>query len=128
VVAPGLRGYGGSDAPGSKSDYGLDVLRADIVALLDAMQIERVYLVGHDWGAAIGWQLCMHAPEPVVRFAALSVGHPRAYAHAGLGQLLKAWYAVLFLIPVLSEQLLLSGNLLVLRLYAADTGAASLRF
>jgi pimeloyl-ACP methyl ester carboxylesterase len=125
VVAPDLRGYGGSDAPAGKSNYSLDVLRADIVALLDAMQIERVYLVGHDWGALIGWQLCMHAPERVERFAALSVGHPRAYARAGFGQLLKAWYALVFLIPVLSEKLLLAGNLLILRLYAADASQLS---
>lgn len=125
VVAPDLRGYGASEATAGKSGYCLDVLRADIVSLLDAMQIERVYLVGHDWGAAIGWQLCIHAPERVERFAALSVGHPRAYARAGLGQLLKAWYAVLFLIPVLSEKLLLAGNLLILRLYAADASQLS---
>ena len=57
VVAPDLRGYGATEAPDGVSHYRLEVLRQDIVALLDAMQIDRVYLVGHDWGAVIGW-LC----------------------------------------------------------------------
>ncbi len=120
VIAPDLRGYGGSDAPPGVASYCLDALRGDIVALLDHLGLERVYLVGHDWGAVIGWNLCMHAPERVERFAALSVGHPRAYARAGLGQLAKAWYAALFQIPWLSEKLLLAGGLRALQGHAAD--------
>ena len=50
VVAPDLRGYGATEAPHGVSHYRLEVLRQDLVALLDAMQIDRVYLVGHDWG------------------------------------------------------------------------------
>ena len=120
VVAPDLRGYGGSDAPAGTAGYAVDVLCADLVGMLDAMQIDSVYLVGHDWGAALGWQLCMLAPARVTRFAALSVGHPRAYAKGGLWQLFKAWYAMLFLIPVVAEMLLLAGNLWFLRLYTDD--------
>lgn len=120
VIAPDLRGYGRSDVPEKVSDYTLDVLRADIIGLLDAIGIERVYQVGHDWGAAIGWQLCIHAPERLERFAALSVGHPTAYRRAGIGQALKVWYAAVFMVPGLSEKILMAWNLLVLRGQAVD--------
>ena len=120
VVAPDLRGYGKTEAPAGVANYTLELLRKDIVALLDVMKIERVYLVGHDWGAVIGWQLCIHAPERVERFAALSVGHPRAYVQAGLGQLLRAWYAVLFQLPWVAEKLVKAGNLAALKPYRAD--------
>ena len=120
VVAPDLRGYGKTDAPEGVASYHLDVLRDDILALLDAMKIDRVYLIGHDWGAIIGWQICLHAPERVERFAALSVGHPAAYMRAGVGQLLMAWYAVVFQLPLVSEMMVKAGDLALLKLYRAD--------
>jgi pimeloyl-ACP methyl ester carboxylesterase len=120
VVAPDLRGYGKTEAPEGVANYRLEVLRDDVLALLDAMKIDRVYLIGHDWGSIIGWQLCLHAPERVERFAALSVGHPAAYVRAGVGQLLMAWYAVVFQLPLISEMMVKAGDLALLKLYRAD--------
>src|SRR4051812_10708518 len=57
VVAPDLRGYGRTDAPHGVAAYGLDHLRADVLALLDALHVDRVDLVGHDWGGIIAWQI-----------------------------------------------------------------------
>jgi pimeloyl-ACP methyl ester carboxylesterase len=44
----------------------------------------------------LGWNLCMHAPQRVERFVALSVGHPAACTEGGALQLLKAfdWHAL----------------------------------
>lgn len=120
VIAPDLRGYGDTEAPLSVESYGIAHLRTDMVALLDAMQVDRAYVIGHDWGAVIGWQLSMFAPERVERFAALSVGHPQAYANAGMVQKLKAWYAALFQLPGVAEAMLAAGSLAALRPYAAD--------
>ncbi|MES2900651.1 MAG: alpha/beta fold hydrolase [Pseudomonadota bacterium] len=120
VIAPDLRGYGASAAPASVAAYSIAILRTDITALLDALAIDKLYLVGHDWGAIIGWQLCMFSPERIERFAALSVGHPNAYAAAGLAQKLKAWYAVLFQLPGIAEAMVGSANLLALKPHAVD--------
>lgn len=120
VVAPDLRGYGDSDAPRAVEAYGMAHLRADMVGLLDTLKVDRAYVVGHDWGSIIGWHLCMYAPERVERFAALSVGHPQAYAQAGLSQKFKAWYAALFQLPVIAESLLRAGDLMALKPHAAD--------
>ncbi|HEY0062209.1 MAG TPA: alpha/beta fold hydrolase [Telluria sp.] len=120
VIAPDLRGYGASAAPSGVQAYGIATLRDDILGLMDAMQIGQVRLIGHDWGSVLGWYLCMHAPERIERFAALSVGHPAAYANAGLAQLCKAWYAALFQLPGIAESLVSFGNLLALEAQAAD--------
>lgn len=122
VIMPDLRGYGESDAPPNVADYSASTLSADVIGLLDAMKIERCYLIGHDWGSLIGWHVCMDAPERIERFAALSVGHPNAYANAGIAQKLRAWYAGLFQLPGIAEAMVSAGDLAALKRQAADEG------
>ena len=74
VIAPDLRGHGWSDKP--RSTYSKAELAGDIVAMLDALGLERVRLVGHDWGAVTGLLISAGHPERIERFAALSVPHP----------------------------------------------------
>jgi pimeloyl-ACP methyl ester carboxylesterase len=61
VICPDIRGLGWSE--GGASDYSLARLAADLIGLLDALGIERTRLVGHDWGAAIGYEACLGWPE-----------------------------------------------------------------
>src|SRR6201992_112518 len=51
VLAMDTRGLGWSGRP-RDGDYRKRRLAEDAVALLDALQIERAFLLGHDWG---GW-------------------------------------------------------------------------
>lgn len=120
VIAPDLRGYGKTDAPEPVEAYALDNLRNDVLALLDALAIDKVRLVGHDWGAIIGWSLCMHAPGRVERFAALSSGHPAALEHAGFVQRLRMSYVFGFAIPGLAEHALKAGNWFFVRKFTRD--------
>lgn len=115
VIAPDLRGYGKTDMPGETSAYAIEFLADDVLRLMDALGIDQATVVGHDWGALIGWHLAMHAPQRVPRYAALSVGHPKAIAKAGLGQKLRFWYMGVFVTPVLAEGLLKAGNWAALR-------------
>lgn len=96
VIAPDTRGCGQSDMPPRVADYKLPNLVGDLVRVLDALNVRKVRLVAHDWGAVIAWHLCMHHPERVERYAALSVGHPKAYANGPLEQKLKSWYVLAF--------------------------------
>ena len=75
AVAPDLRGYGASDRSGP---YDLDTLAADVVALITALGRRRAMLVGHDWGAAIGYAVAARHPEMVERLAVLNGPHPTA--------------------------------------------------
>ncbi len=76
VIAPDLRGYGGTSVP--DEGYDLATLATDVVALLDALGVEQAHLVGHDWGAAITWQVARDAPERLLSATALNVPHPTA--------------------------------------------------
>src|SRR5512137_1318918 len=111
VIAPDTRGCGDSDIPSRVREYGCDVLVSDLVGLLDALGIEKVRLVAHDWGAIQGWHFAIRHPERVDRYIALSVGHPAAYARGGLEQKLRGYYVVLIQLRHLIEFLVTRFNL-----------------
>lgn len=119
VIAPDTRGCGDSAIPARISDYQLDILVQDLVALLNVLQIDKVRLVGHDWGAIQGWFFAMAHPERVERYIPLSVGHPTAYGSGGLLQKLKGWYVLMFQLPWFPEWLLTAFNWWVLRSFSA---------
>ena len=74
VIAPDLRGAGQTDAPRGGYDA-LTVVR-DVIALLDELGIDRVNLVAHDWGALVGFDLCLQHPERIRRYVAVAVPAP----------------------------------------------------
>ncbi|XVE63083.1 hypothetical protein DITRI_Ditri06bG0171400 [Diplodiscus trichospermus] len=73
TVAPDLRGYGDTEAPSSVTSYTCLHIVGDLVELIDSLGVEQVFLVGHDWGAIIGWYLCLFRPDRVKAFLCLSV-------------------------------------------------------
>ncbi len=105
VIAPDTRGCGDTDMPAGVAAYRIDALVADLAGLLDALRVPKVRLVGHDWGAVEAWHLALAHPDRVDRLAALSVGHPAAYARGGLAQKLKGYYIVLMQARGLAERL-----------------------
>ncbi|MEQ8659282.1 MAG: alpha/beta hydrolase [Gammaproteobacteria bacterium] len=106
VIAPDQRGFGASDKPQEVAAYALPEVLGDALALLDHFGLERVRLVSHDWGAAVGWALAAWHPERVERHVALSVGHLSALWHAGLAQRRLAWYMLLFMRQGTAEDIL----------------------
>ena len=102
VIAPDLRGFGNTDAPEGREHYTLDAIAGDVTALMDRFGIERAPVIGHDWGAALGWNLAINHHERVERYIALSVGHPAAY-RSDLRQIFHSWYVLWFQVPFLSE-------------------------
>lgn len=124
ILAPEQRGYApGAMAKGRRSYVG-EELAADVLALADAAGAERFDVIGHDWGALVGWQLAATAPERVRTFTALSVPHPRAVVDVLLSstQLLHSWYVLFFQIPLLPERLLAAGGGAQLRRSLVRTG------
>jgi pimeloyl-ACP methyl ester carboxylesterase len=116
VIAPDLRGFGQSDAPTEKAAYQIDHIIEDLLGLLEALGIRQpIGLVGHDWGAAVGWLLCARHPERVARFVALSVGHPGAYRRASLRQKLKGWYILAFQLEGVAERMIAADGFRFLR-------------
>ncbi len=75
VVVPDLRGHGASGMP--PGGYGVDIMAADLRALLDHLAVERAYLVGHSFGGAVAVGLALAAPE---RVAGLVLADVRLHA------------------------------------------------
>jgi len=105
TLAPDQRGYSPGARAAGVADYTLEHLSGDVLALLDAAGLASAHVVGHDWGAAVGWALTARAPERVRSLTAVSVPHPRAFLHAlrSPDQLRRSWYIAAFQVPVLSE-------------------------
>jgi pimeloyl-ACP methyl ester carboxylesterase len=74
VICPDLRGFGWSDAP--PSGYDKETLAEDMVGVMDALGLDRVKLVGHDWGGWCGFLICMNHPDRIERFLALNIPPP----------------------------------------------------
>ena len=116
-IAPDTVGCGESDIAPRLDDYRALEIVGDHLALLDELGISRAHVVGHDWGAALAWLLAGHHPDRVRSLAVLGVGHPTAYAHAGLKQKLLAWYTYYFLLAGISDRLLQGDSPLSLTRY-----------
>lgn len=115
TVAIDQRGFGSSDAPAGIRSYSLPSMAEDAIAVMDSLGIQKAHLVGHDWGAAIGWLLAGKHPDRFLTFTALSLGHTRAYAKAGWEQFKKAWYILVALVPWLGEWLVRRADWRLLR-------------
>ncbi|KAL2511805.1 alpha/beta-Hydrolases superfamily protein [Abeliophyllum distichum] len=73
AVAPDLRGFGDTDAPSSITSYTCLHVVGDMVALIGSLGVDQVFLVAHDWGALVGWYLCMFRPDLIKAFVSLTV-------------------------------------------------------
>lgn len=98
AIAPDQRGYGGSTAPSDVLDYGLTELTGDLVALLDALEIERAYFVGHDWGGFVAWAMPVLHPSRVLGVAGLCTPYmafPSVATHLAVvgGEFLRQYVA-----------------------------------
>jgi pimeloyl-ACP methyl ester carboxylesterase len=73
AIAYDQRGYGGSSKPETVEAYGLINLVADAIGLLDALEIDRATLVGHDWGSIVVWTAALMHPDRVEKVVSLNV-------------------------------------------------------
>jgi pimeloyl-ACP methyl ester carboxylesterase len=73
AIAPDMRGYGQTDRPEAIDQYSIFHLTGDMIGLLDALEIERAAIVGHDWGAPVAWHCALFRPDRFPALATLSV-------------------------------------------------------
>lgn len=83
VSAIDLRGFGWSEA--TPRGYRKEELAEDIVGVLDALELDSVFLAGHDWGGVVGFIVCVEHPERVRRYVPMNTGH--IWPKGGLGVL-----------------------------------------
>lgn len=108
VICPDLRGFGWSDAP--PQGYKKEELTDDIIALLDALKIDKAKLMGHDWGGWVGFLLCLREPKRIEKYLALNIPHPFQKIDSRLLVLWKFWYQALLATPFLGQWVLKEKN------------------
>ena len=79
VIAPDQRGFGASDKPEGVDAYRTDRILEDLVALADALGLERFTLVGHDWGGAVAWLAALRHPDRLSRLVIVNAPHPLVF-------------------------------------------------
>lgn len=77
-LMPDLRGCGASGRAADPDDYGREALVGDVLALLDALALPRVHLVGHDFGGVLAWWVAEQAPQRLSSLAVFNAPHPEA--------------------------------------------------
>lgn len=128
LLAPNQRGYSPGARPADPAEYAAADLVDDVIGLLDAVGVEHVDIVGHDWGSLVGWRVAADHPDRVRTLTAVSVPHPAALATA-LGQSAEqrkmSEYVTLFRDPVKAARVLLEEDARRLRrLYRPLSDAA----
>lgn len=107
VLAPDQRGYSPGARPSGRHAYRMTELLADVAALVAASGADRVHLVGHDWGGAVGWAFAERHPELLRSLTVLSTPHHRALTAALPGlQALRSSYVLAFQVPWVPETVL----------------------
>ncbi|MDX6217170.1 MAG: hypothetical protein QOG99_2754 [Frankiales bacterium] len=112
TIAPDQRGYSPGARPAEVEAYRVPELARDALAILDALGIGQAHVVGHDWGAAVAWQLGSRHPERLRTLSIVSVPHPRAFIEAlrtDDDQRQKSLYMRDFARPGYADELLADG-------------------
>ncbi|MER5206289.1 alpha/beta fold hydrolase [Streptomyces sp. NPDC002825] len=116
TVAPTLRGFGASDRPeGGPAAYHPGKHVGDLVELLGRLDLDRVHVVGHDWGSGIAQALTQFFPDRVRSLSILSVGHLASIRSAGWEQKQRSWYMLLFQLAGVAEDWLTRDDFANLR-------------
>jgi epoxide hydrolase 4 len=113
VVVPDQRGYNLSSKPSGVAAYSLPELVSDVIAIADQLGQEKIYLAGHDWGAAVAWSTALLHPQRIAKLVVLNVPHPsvmRKFLSTSARQLLRSWYMFFFQLPWVPEALFSAFN------------------
>lgn len=118
VLMPDLRGFGETEITRQGMDP--ETFARDQVALLDALGIERAFLVGHDWGGYTGYLLAARHPDRIRAYLACNAPQPWAKVTPKLAtELWRSWYALVIASPIGPE--LMKRTDVVKRALMADT-------
>ncbi len=68
------RGYPPSDVPSDAAKYSQDIARDDVLALMDALKVDRAHVVGHSMGAYTALHVGINAPKRCISVVAAGCG------------------------------------------------------
>jgi len=123
TYAPNQRGYSPGARPDGVDSYRIDHLVADVIGLLDALDLDTAHLVGHDWGAAVAWVVAARHADRITSLTTVSVPHPGAFGWAlreDADQKERSSYIRLLRMEGKAERVLLDENAHSLRAMFGD--------
>jgi pimeloyl-ACP methyl ester carboxylesterase len=97
LICVDLRGFGWSEAPAR--GYDTETRVADVLAVIDALGLARVRLVGHEFGGRAAFMLALRAPERVSHLLGLNTAHPWLLHRRLIPQMWRFWYTALLEYP-----------------------------
>lgn len=106
VIAFDQRGYSPHARPEDLADYAIGNLVSDVFAVAKSVGAARFHLVGHDWGAGVGWAALLSQPDSIISWTGLSIAHPAAFGDALVNdpdQQERSGYFAFFQTPWLPE-------------------------
>lgn len=110
VIAPDLRGFGWTEAPAT--GYDSEHFLADLIGLLDVLRLDRVHVVGHDWGAILGFRLSLVHPDRVRTHLAMSIPPPFTAMDPRIAKVAwRMWFDFVLVTPGLGPWSLRKGGL-----------------
>jgi pimeloyl-ACP methyl ester carboxylesterase len=109
VLCPDLRGFGWSEWP-ADGDFVKQRMADDMLALLDALGLERVRVVGHDWGGWVGMLAVMGSTERFSGLLAIGIGHPWQPTERALRNAHRMLYQLPLAAPWVGEQIVRDGR------------------
>ncbi len=112
VAALDMRGYNLSDHPKGVDAYKFEALIGDVAAVITAEGQKNAIVIGHDWGAAVAWQVALNRPDLVNHLIIMSVPHPAGFARemaTNADQQKNSQYARDFLKPGAEKMLTAEG-------------------
>jgi len=126
VIAFDQRGFGETDAPVSVEEYRVENIVKDAISILAALKVtSKIRLIGHDWGANIGWAFSIACPQMVESYVAISVGHPLSYLNdGGFEQKKKGWYTMANLFEGRAETMFSANDWAMLRMFTDNNPEA----
>jgi pimeloyl-ACP methyl ester carboxylesterase len=111
VVAPDLRGYGGSDKP--PRGYDAYTLSSDVAGMIRALGASDAHVIGHDWGGLLAWAVATLHPSVVRTLGVVAMPHPVRLRQALLhdaAQLRASSYVGFFQLPKAPEARLMRDD------------------
>ena len=123
LIMPDLRGFGWTDAPAS--GYEKETLAGDALNLLDALELDQVKLLAHDWGGWAGFLLCLRHPERIERYLALNIPPPWGeQSFAKVRGTARMWYQVVNASPWLGKKVVQPDSRYMASLFERSTNRA----
>lgn len=113
VLAFDQRGYSPGARPSQTDSYEIENLAGDVFAMADAVGFGRFHLVGHDWGAVVGWHVVTRSPERIQSWTGMAIPHITTFFEGLLydpEQIKRSAYMDRLRRPWLPEFIFLSRN------------------